>query len=144
MVTQIIKTVISSAAEAKLGALYINCREEMPARDALISIGHHQPPAPMQTDIKTVIGVINKTITPRCTNYMDMRFHWLHDQIWQQLQFCHYWRPGPSNKGDYGERHHAPIHHTATQSTFLTPRTTLDSLRMCARALRKRSTARVC
>ena len=31
-VAQIIKTVMSSAAEAELGALYINCREAIPAR----------------------------------------------------------------------------------------------------------------
>ena len=30
-VTQIIKTVMSSAAEEEIGALYINCRESIPA-----------------------------------------------------------------------------------------------------------------
>ena len=34
-VAQIIKTVMSSAAEAELGALYINCREAIPARHLL-------------------------------------------------------------------------------------------------------------
>ena len=34
-VAQIIKTIMSSAAEAELGALYINFREEIPARHLL-------------------------------------------------------------------------------------------------------------
>ena len=46
-VAQIIKTVMSSAAEAELGALYINCREAIPARNLLEAMGHHQPPTPM-------------------------------------------------------------------------------------------------
>ena len=39
-ISQIIKEVISSAAEAELGALFINCREAIPARHALEAMGH--------------------------------------------------------------------------------------------------------
>ena len=34
-IAQIIKNVMSSAAEAELGALFINCREAIPARHTL-------------------------------------------------------------------------------------------------------------
>ena len=37
---QIIKAVMSSAAEAKVGALYINCGEAVPARQTLEFMGH--------------------------------------------------------------------------------------------------------
>ncbi len=50
---QIIKAVMSLAAEAKVGALYINCREAVPARHTLEFMGHPQPPTPMQTDNTT-------------------------------------------------------------------------------------------
>ena len=43
-IAQIIKAVMSSAAEAELGALYINCREAIPARQLLEEMGHKQPP----------------------------------------------------------------------------------------------------
>ena len=76
-VAQIIKTVISSAAEAELGALYINCREAIPARYLLEAIGHHQPPNPMQTDNSTALGVVTNKIQPKRTKAMDMRLHWL-------------------------------------------------------------------
>ena len=39
-VSQTIKAVMSSAAEAKLGDLFINCREAIPARHTLIEMGH--------------------------------------------------------------------------------------------------------
>ena len=44
---QIIKTVVSSAAEAELGALYINFCYAIPALHLLEAMGHHQPPTPM-------------------------------------------------------------------------------------------------
>ena len=89
VVAQIIKAVMSSAAEAELGTLYINCREAIPARHTLIKMGHPQPPTPVQTDNTTALGVVNNTIASRRTKAMDMRFHWLRDHI-QQLQFWHY------------------------------------------------------
>ena len=46
-VTQIIKSAISSAVEAKLGALYINFRKAIPARHTLIAMIHPQPPTPV-------------------------------------------------------------------------------------------------
>jgi hypothetical protein len=46
-VLQIIKAVMSSAAEAKVGALFINCHEAVPARHVLKFLGHTQPPTPM-------------------------------------------------------------------------------------------------
>ncbi len=49
-ISQIIKAIMSSAAEAKIGALYINCKEAIPARHTLNFLGHKQPSTPMQTD----------------------------------------------------------------------------------------------
>ena len=109
-VAQIIKAVMSSAAEAKLGALYINFREAIPARHTLIAMGHLQPPTSTQTDNTTALGVVNNTIAPRRTKAMGMRFHWLRFRKYQQ-QFCHYWQPGPTNNGDYLTKHHAAVHH---------------------------------
>ena len=87
-IAQIIKAIISSTTEAELGALYINCREAIPARHALIAISHPQPPTPMQTNNPVALGIIHKMIVPRCIKSMYIRFYWLRDQI-QQLQLCH-------------------------------------------------------
>ena len=134
---------MSSAAEVEIGSLYIRCRESIPARHALVAMGHSQPPTPMQTDNTTALGVINNTIAPRSTKAMDMRFHGLRCRA-RQLQFWHYLRLGSTNKGDYVTKQHAEIHHKMMHSQYLTPKRTLDSLRQRAHALLTRSTARVC
>ena len=69
-ISQIIKAVMSSAAEAKIGALYINCKEAIPARHALEFLGHKQPPTPMQVDNSTALGVVKKTIQQKQTNHL--------------------------------------------------------------------------
>ena len=135
-VAKIIKAVMSSAAEAELGALYINCREAIPARHQLEEMGHPQPPTPIQTDNTTALGVINNTIQPKRTKAMDMRFHWLRCRE-RQKQFRTYWRAGPTNKGDYVTKHHAPIHHTSVRPDFLTPKNKIDLLRKRCQQTRK-------
>ena len=127
-VSQIIKAVMSSAAEAKLGALFINCREAIPARHALEIMGHKQPPTPIQTDNTTALGVVNKNIASKRLKSMDMKLHWLRCRI-AQKQFRHYWQPGPTNLGDYVTKHHAAIHHRAVRGTYLTPKLKLNLLR---------------
>ncbi len=91
-ISQIIKAVMSSAAEAEIGALYINCKEAIPARHALEFLGHKQPPTPMQTDNTTALGVVNNNVMKKLKS-MDMKYHWLRCQILQR-QFRHYWAAG--------------------------------------------------
>ena len=69
-ISQIIKSVMSSAAEAKLGALYINEREAVPCRTVLHEMGHPQPPTPIQTNNSTALGVVTNNILPRRTKAM--------------------------------------------------------------------------
>ena len=76
-IAQIIKPVMSSAAEAELAALFINCREAVPARHALEEMGHKQPPTPVQTDNTTAHGVLTNNIASKRLKYMDMGLHWL-------------------------------------------------------------------
>ncbi len=61
-ISQIIIAVMSLAAEAKVGALFINCRELVPARHVLKFLGHPQLPAPIQTDNMTALGVVNQNV----------------------------------------------------------------------------------
>jgi hypothetical protein len=98
-ISQIIKAVKSSMAEAEIGALYINCREAIPAWHTLEYLGHKQPPTPMQTDNTTALGVVNNNVKKQIKG-MDMKYHWLRCRI-NQHQFRHYWAAGKSNNGDY-------------------------------------------
>jgi hypothetical protein len=123
-VAQIIKAVMSSAAEAELAALYINAREAVYIRQILQELGHPQPRTPIQTDNSTAEGVINNKIQPKRTRAMDMRLHWLRDRE-AQRQFRFYWRPGGKNLADYWTKHHAPTHHKNVRGEFLTSRVNL-------------------
>jgi hypothetical protein len=64
-ISQIIKLVMSLAAEAELGALYINTKTAVPMSKMLKEFGHPQPPTPMQTNNSTAYGVLNNKNYPK-------------------------------------------------------------------------------
>ena len=119
---------MSSAAEAELAALFINCQEAVPARHALEEMGHKQPPTPVQTDNTTAHGVVTNNIASKRLKSMDMRLHWLRYRA-TQGQFRHFWKPGATNLGDNPSKHHAAIHHRTIRPTFLAAKSQLDLLR---------------
>ena len=127
-ISKIILSVMSSAAEAELAALYVNAREAVPMRQLLEEMGHKQPRTPMQTDNSTALGVVTNNIQPRRTKAMDMRFHWLRCRD-AQGQFKYYWRPGPTNLADYWTKHHPASHHIEKRPTILTSKVIIDALR---------------
>jgi hypothetical protein len=125
---QLIKAVMSSTAEAELGALYINAREAVPQRTTLAEMGHKQPQTPMQTDNTTALRVVNNYIQPRHTKAMDMRFHWLRERE-AQRQFRFFWHPGPTNRADHWAKHHCAAYHIKKRPEILTPKIVLEALR---------------
>ena len=145
-VATIIKSVMTSAAEAETGGLYINARKAVEERNILEEMGHKQPPTPIQTDNSTAEGIVNNRVQPKRTKAMDMRFHWLRDRK-NQKQFRFYWRPGPTNKGDYYTKHHPASHHRNVRPEILTPYKVLMALRKMQGMSGGRATsatARVC
>ena len=126
---QVIKAVMSSAAEAELGGLFINAKEAVYIRNILTEMGYPQPPTPLQTDNSTAEGVVNNTVQPKRTKSMDMRFHWLRDRAVHQKQFRIYWRLGKTNLADYFTKHHSPAHHRNVRGEFLTRVNELKKLR---------------
>jgi hypothetical protein len=126
--SNIIKSVMSSAAEAELAGLYINASQAVSIRHLLHEMGHKQPKTPIQTDNSTALGVVTNNIQPRRTKSMDMRFHWLRCRD-AQGQFRYYWRPGPTNLADYWTKHHPTSHHVEKRPTILTSKVIIDALR---------------
>jgi hypothetical protein len=110
IVSKVLKHVISSAAEAEIGAVFINTKEGAVIRTILDELGHKQPPTPMENDNTTVTGYINGTIKQKRTKAMVMRFYWIKYRVKQgQLQI--YWGPGFQNLAGYLTKHHSPAHH---------------------------------
>jgi hypothetical protein len=109
-IAQIIDAVMLLAAEAKMGALFINAKEAVHMRCILDEMGHPQPCTLIQTDNLTAEGVINSRVWPKRTQLMEIRFEWLLDRE-QQGRFWIYWKPGKTNLADYFTKHHLPAHH---------------------------------
>ena len=128
-VAQIIKNVMSSAAEAVLGALFINSRQAIPARISLEELGHQQSPTPIQTDNTTALGFVSKKMQPKATKSVDMRYWWMRDRS-DQKQFRYYWGPGPTNNADYYTKHFCKAHHRKKRPKLLTPKSILNALRI--------------
>jgi hypothetical protein len=123
---QIMRNVLASAAEAKIGALFVNGQEALPIRVTLDELGHTQPATPMQTGNSTAAGFANDTIKQKRSKAIDMRFYWIKDRV-RQNQFLVYWRPGPENLGDYHTKHHPPSHHRRMRLTYLLSRMKLPT-----------------
>ena len=66
-IAQIIKTVMASAAEAELAALYIMAKKMIPLRHTLIEMLWPQPQTPIQIDNSAAVGFTNKTIVNKAT-----------------------------------------------------------------------------
>ncbi len=58
----ILKLVAASAAEAELGALFLNAQEANVFQLILAKLGHPQPPTPIHIDNTTTVGIFNNTI----------------------------------------------------------------------------------
>jgi hypothetical protein len=76
-ISQIIRTVMSSAAEAELGALFINAKAAVSMQQTFEELGHPQPRTPIQTDNSTALALLTSKILPKALKAMDIRFHWL-------------------------------------------------------------------
>jgi hypothetical protein len=74
IVGKVLKNVMSSAAEAEIGAVFINAKERAVLRTTLEELGHKQPPTSVETDNTTATGYINGAIKQKRTKAMDMRF----------------------------------------------------------------------
>ena len=119
---------MSSACEAKIGAMYMNVREAVPARKTLEEIGCPQPRTSMQTDNSAAHSVVTTNIQPRRTKTIDMRFYWLRCRDTRgQLRYC--WMPGAQKLGDYFTKHFPGAHHKAMRPQFLTHKKHLEDLR---------------
>jgi hypothetical protein len=118
IISKVLKHVMSSAAEAEIGAVFINSKEGAVLRTTLEELGHPQPPTPMETDNTTATGYSNGTMKQKLTKAMDMRFYWIKGRV-KQGQFDVYWGPGYQNLADYFTKHHSPAHHKRMREIYI-------------------------
>ena len=85
--------VAASAAEAKLGSLFLNTQETVKLRISLQDLGHTQPPTPIHTDNTISTGIIHKTIKQQQSRAMNMRYFWTISKQYDQTADVS-WHPG--------------------------------------------------
>jgi hypothetical protein len=115
--TTIMKVVVSSAAEAELGALFHNGQDAIALRTTLEEIGWPQPPTPITTDNLTAACIANDTVK-QGSKAVDMGFYWIRDRV-HQKQFTVKWKRGLDNHADYFTKHHPPSHHRTIRARYI-------------------------
>jgi hypothetical protein len=118
IISTVLKHVMSSAAEAEIGAVFINAKEGTVRRKTLQELGHPQPPTPLETDNTTATCYSNGTIKQKRTKAMDMRFYWIKDRV-KQGKFNVYWGPGYQHLADYFTKHHSPAHYKRMREIYI-------------------------
>ena len=111
-------SVLASAGEAELGALFYNAKDGVMLRNTLKDLGHEQPATFIETDNACAAGIANDTIKQKRSKAIDMRFYWVRDRV-RDGQFIVYWKKGAQNHADYFTKHFAPSHHRKQRSTYL-------------------------
>lgn len=115
----IMKNVVPSVAEAEYGSIFANAQYGIPLRNMLADFGYPQPPTIIVTDNACAMGIANKTLKARRSKSMDVRFHWIQDQI-KLRNYQVVWRPGSQNLADFVSKIHPPSHNEAMCDTLLT------------------------
>jgi hypothetical protein len=110
--------VVVSAAEAELGALFMNCQEGMIFKAALKDLGNPQPKIPVHCDNATVVGIANNTIKRQRLCAMEMKYFWTCEKDAQKV-FSFKLHPGMENLANYQSKHHPSGHHMAVRPYYL-------------------------
>ena len=114
----ILKFVVALAAEAELGALFLNCKEGIIMRLNLQEMGHPQPATPIYCDNMTATGIANDTIKKQRYRSMEMIFFWVTDQVKNGVMDIE-WNPGQENLTDYTSKQHDIKHHQIVRPWYI-------------------------
>ena len=92
--------VVSSAAEAEIGGVFVNSHFCLPLRAILKALNHPQPPTPVKTDNYIALGYVHNNIKLRCSKSWDICRYLLQDKKMHKI-ICVFWRSGKDKKDDY-------------------------------------------
>jgi hypothetical protein len=128
----LIKNIVASEAESKVGACFQNAQSGAPLRVTLTELGHQQPARPLRMDNSTEFGILNEKIKQKWSKAIDIRYHWLTDRVHQKQCYA-YWCPGKDNLGDYHTKRHSAQHHKDMRPLILHQANSLNFLRGCVK-----------
>ena len=117
VLSSILKCVAASAAEAELGALFLNLREARIIKLTLEELGHPQDAVSTHCDNTTAVGIANGTVKQQRSRAMEMRYFWVCDQVKRGLAKVEY-HPGQECLADYPSKHHDARHHQKVRPIY--------------------------
>jgi hypothetical protein len=123
----ILHFVVASTAEAKLGALFLNCKQATIFCLTLKEMGHSQPSIPINCNNSTAVGIANNTVKRQRSRSMEMQFFWVVDAV-DLGKFDIKYFPGKENLADYQSKHHTGAHHVAVRPWYLHETTSVREL----------------
>jgi hypothetical protein len=119
-ISTIISTVVDSAAAAEYAALFINAQAATALRQTLVALGYPQKASPITCDNMCAVGIANNSFTQKRSKTIDMRYHWIQDQI-VLGNFTVTWEAGKFNLADFFTKAHPVSHHLDMMKTYIVP-----------------------
>ena len=110
--------VVASATEAKLNALFLNCKEGIFFQLILEELGHPQLRPSVHCDNATTVGIANNTVKQQSLGSMKMRYFRVSDKEAQDIYDIK-WHPGQETLADYQSKHHLGSHHQTVCPWYL-------------------------
>ncbi len=101
----------------------------MDERAILANLGHSQPPTVIFCDNEVAIGLANRTVCPKMSKSLNMRFHWLRDRI-DQGQFRVVFVPGKNNLADFFTKALPVARHKVLAPFFAVDDDSIDSINL--------------
>ena len=108
---------VDSAAAAEYAALFICAQFATSLRLTLAELGYPQSATPITCDNECAVGIANKALTQKRSKTIDMRYHWLRDQV-SLGNFTVIWQPGSTNLADFFTKTHPVSHHLKMITTY--------------------------
>jgi Reverse transcriptase (RNA-dependent DNA polymerase) len=106
----IIKTVVTSATAAEYAAAFIVGQAAISIINTLGDLGYPQSETEIFCDNLCAVGIANNSFNLKRTKTIDMRFHWLRDQVKLRV-FKVIWKAGKLNLADFFTKAHPVKHH---------------------------------
>jgi hypothetical protein len=95
-----IPVVCSAVQESEYAGLFAAAKIGDVERRILSDLGYPQPPTLILCDNECAVGLAQRTMVPKLSKSIDMRFHWIQDRI-KQLQFLVQHVAGANNVADF-------------------------------------------
>ncbi len=106
----IIKTVVTSATATEYAAAFIVGQAAISIINTLADLGYPQTQTEIFCDNLCAVGIANNTFNLKRTKTIDMRYHWIRDQV-QLKVFKITWKAGKLNLADFFTKAHPVKHH---------------------------------